>query len=475
MKPFVEHVADLKSIAAGHEVAYVDRFRRRFRGPAAFKGNESLPLPLAEGFSDRLKREGWSAFYSSSLRLKELPSALSLVSSVVWGFAADISSSAALWVMRKTGFARGEPVMGVLESIHSGPDNRPHATVRVPLSGGGWVRHGFRLVADGEVMLSLGQGIEFAPPTSKHRPRLRPISPPSAAGPGGTMKHLSVAELLGVVSGHAQSMDFAGLWERVSLPSRHLGHRCLSPRLAGLYVHRSTGDAVLVFRGTNPLSLADWAVNVGATHAVATYQHRRAVTTARAAMAMYPRLLLAGHSKGGGMAQFASHSTGLPAVTFNTVGLPLDRMGLSSAPEATTEHFMVQYDIVSNVAGRPREGGMGIAGPLASMLGHEQRMLGGASAVRMLPPARARHRMCSLHSLESIRDSLRETPFVIPDPFSSLRPPSYALRGVVVGEDPEAPLVYEPSSSPTRRPARPIPARRETPTGARAPQGLHVP
>lgn len=289
------------------------------------------------------------------------------------------------------------------------------------------------------------------------------------------MKHLSVTELLGVVSGHAQSMDFAGLWERVTLPSRHLGEKCLSPRLSGLYVHRSTGDAILVFRGTNPLSFADWAVNVGTTHAVATYQHRRAVTTARAALAMHPRLLLAGHSKGGGMAQFASHFTGLPAVTFNTVGLPLDRMGLSTSPASMVEHFMVQYDIVSNVAGRPAEGSMGIAGPLASLMGHAQQMVGGASAVRMLPPARSRHRLCSLHSLESIRDSLRETPFVIPDPFSPVRAPSYSLRGIVLGHGPSTPLIYEPSPSKPRTKTSPRPRPRKTVTGNRSPQGLHLP
>lgn len=459
MKPDLSHVADLKSIAAGHEVAYVDRLRRRFRGPSAFKGNGDLPLPLTPGFAERLRREGWSGLYSSPLRLRELPSALSLVSSIVWGFASDVSSSAALWVMRKTGFARGEAVIGVLESIHAGSDLRPHASVRVPLPGGGCVTHGFRLVADGEVMLSLGEGIEFIPPTARQRPRLRPISPPSSAGASGTMKHLSVAELVGVVSGHAQSMDFAGLWERATLPSTYRGEKCLSPRLAGLYVHRSTGDAVLVFRGTSPLSLADWAVNIGATHAISTYQHRRALTTAHAAAATYSRLLLAGHSKGGGMAQFASHGTGLPAVTFNTVGLPLDQMGIPDHSSAAVEHFMVQYDIVSNVAGRPREGGMGITGPLAALWGREQRMLGGVDSIRMLPPARARHRMCSLHSLESIRDSLRENPFVIPDPFSRTRPDSYALQGVVVGDSPLPPLVYVPVISP-RPPLAPPSGRR---------------
>jgi hypothetical protein len=452
MKVEDHHIADLRSIAAGHDVAYVDRIRRRYRGTKAFEANAELPVPLSPGFAARLRREGWAGLYSASSWARDLPSALSLLTATAWGFAADISNSAALWVMRRTGFAREEPSLGVLEAISADREGRPRATVRVPRPGGGWVRHGFRLVADGEVMMSLGQGIEFMPPTTRQRPRLRPISPPSAVGLSGSVKHLSVAELVGVVSAHSQSMDFAGLWERKTLPSRHMGEKCLSPRLAGLYVHQGTGDAVLVFRGTSPLSLADWVVNVGATHALTTYQHRRSVTTAHAALSMYPRLLLAGHSKGGGLAQFASHATALPAVTFNTVGLPLEKMGLSSSPPATVEHFMVRYDIVSNVSGLIRPAGMGISGPLASLMGHEQRMLGGPDSVRMLPPSRSRHRLVSLHSLESVRDSLREHPFVIPDPFSTRRPPSYALKGVVLGADPATPLVYEPAHPPLRSP-----------------------
>lgn len=458
MKATPRHLRDLKSIAAGEKVAYVDRLRRRYRGPAAFPdASQDLPVPVGENFAARLRAEGWSALYSRRAWTREIPSAMALVASLAWGFAADIASSASLWVLRKTGFARPSSSVGVLEAIHASQDGRPRATVRVPEPGGGWSRHSFRLVSDGEEMLSLGEGIEFAPPTARQRARLRPISPPSAVDAEGKMCHLSAIELLGVVSSHAAEMDFAGLWERVPLPVRHLGRPCLSPRLAGLYVHRKSGEAVLVFRGTNPLSIADWAVNVGATHGKATYQHRGAVVTTEAALATHPRLLLAGHSKGGGMAQFASAATGIPAVTFNSVGLPLREMGISPAPPAMVEHFVVKFDVVSNISGVPGVPAPGISGPLAALRGNSQEMLGGPSSVRVLPPPRARHRMCSLHSLESLRDALVENPFVIPSPFSTSRPPSYPLRGLIVDRKKPVPVLYEPRVVP---PARHRPAHR---------------
>ncbi len=430
-------------------MAYVDRLRRRFRGPAAFKSvSPDLPLPIREEFAQRLETEGWGGLYRISSWVRDLPSGLSLLGSALWGFASDLSSAASLWVLRKAGVARSETTLSVLEAVYSGPDGKPYATVRAPNPGGGWVRHGFRLVAAPEIMLSLGEGVEFLPPTRRQRPRLRPLSPPSAVGENGSLKHLSASELVSVVSAHASQMDFAGLWERVRLPANHLGQKCLSPRLAGLFVHRRTNEAILVFRGTHPLSLTDWAVNVGTTHAIETYQHRGAITTARAAQVLYPKLLLAGHSKGGGMAQYASYATALPAVTFNSVGLPLDKLGMTGPPPATIEHFMVKYDVVSNVAGQPHTGGMGITGPIAALLGNEQRMLGGPSCVQMLPPPTSRHRLASLHSLESLRESLRENPIVIPDPCAPHRSRSFGLRSVIVSDHPTAPIIYEPAPRP---------------------------
>jgi len=438
-------IEDLRKLSGGHQVAYVDRLRRRYRGPSAFPSPESRwPLPISEDFRKVLGRDGWAALYSPSAWTKNLPSTLAFLGSAVWGFASDVSAEAALWVARKTGFARKEAVLSVMESIFPGSDQRPHATVRCPQPGGGWVRHAFRLVSDSDVMISLGSSVEFIPADSRRRARLRPISPPSSMGMDGSTKHMSVSELAGVVSAQYSLMDFAGVWDRVSLPASHLGERCLSPRLAGLFVNRATQEAILVFSGTRPTSMADWLVNVRTTHARVSYQYRQAVTTARAASSQYPRLLLAGHSKGGGMAQFASANTGVPAVTFNTVGLPLEQLGLTQAPPATIEHFMIKYDAVSNLSGRLSTDSMGIAGPLATLRGLEQKIIGGRSSVQHLPPPKHRHRVYWLHTMEAVKISLRENPFVIPDPFAPKRARAFPLRGLVISPSPGIPFAYEP-------------------------------
>jgi hypothetical protein len=455
MKLEKSHIEDLRNLSRGGQVAYVDRLRRRYRGPSAFPPPDSgWLLPVSDDFRKMIHSRGWSALYSAEAWTKHIRSTLAFLGTAVWGFAADVSVEASLWISRKTGFARQEATLSVLESIFPGSDHRPHATVRCPSPGGGWSRHAFRLVSDSDVMISLGRSVEFIPPSARSRARLRPLSPPSSLGENGSTKHMSVSELAGIVSAQYSMMDFAGVWDRVALPSAHLGAKCLSPRLAGLFVNRATSEAVLVFSGTHPASAADWVVNIATSHAKKSYQHSRAVTTTLAARSQYPRLLLAGHSKGGGLAQFASATTGLPAVTFNSVGLPLSQLGLARSPSATVEHFMVKYDPVSNFSGRRFSGSMGITGPLANLRGLEQRLLGGQRSIRQLPPPKKRHRVYWLHSMEAIKTSLRENPFVIPNPFDAVRSKSLPLKGLAVDPAPGIPFAYEPLTRQSREPRR---------------------
>lgn len=440
---------DIRGLASGRPVAYVDRIRRRFRaGKVPPSAGQHGPLPMSEAFRRMLDDGGWRNLFSGAAWSRHLPSSLAVFVNATWGFSADLAKEAALWLRQKTGIARPPSKIGVLESIFASKNARPCATVRVPKSGGGWERHEFELVSDPEILMCLGQGVEFVPAHRGIRARIRPISPPSAIGEDGLLKHLNVFELAGIVEAHNDKMSFCGLWRRTELPSLHRGESCLSGRLAGLYVHEATGEGVLVFRGTQPLSLADWVVNVKATHGVGTYQYERCIPTVEAAREMCPKLMLTGHSKGGGMAQYAAVETGLPVVTFNTVGLP----PFASVPDPPppSDHFMTKFDAVSNVSGKFDPESMGIMGPLAASRGHLQPVIGGRRSVHILPPCSPRNRVWTLHSVASLRSVLRENPHVIPDPTSPTRNPAYPVKGVVVDVKKNS-LLYEVAAAPVRR------------------------
>ena len=437
----LENLDLLRSISKGERVAYVDRHRRRFAKPVT--PESTTPLPVSQGFLSSLKEQGWGAIYSGSGWRREFWSMATSLLNAGLGFSEDAIKGAFTWFARHTGFARGESRLGVVEAIY-GLGGRPHASVRIPHANGGYSRHEFRVVSTPEFAMSLGQPVEFFPSHGSRRPRLRPLSPPSAIGLDGRLKHLSLFELVSVVMGQSSSMDFVGLWENKPLPESHRGVKCLPRELASLYVHAQTGEGVLVFRGTRPFNFKDWLVNVKTTHALASSQHTAALNTVDAASRGCPRLVLTGHSKGGGLAQLLSAKTGFPAVTLNSVGLPSGvTETLESSPLPFIEHFMTKFDTVSNLGGNPNAISPAISGPLAFSRGHRQRLLGDERSRHVIETSLPRHRILSLHSLSSLREHLRENPVVIPDPTSPTRQPSYALAGVYV--DPvRGDLLYEP-------------------------------
>lgn len=435
----------LRNISKGKSVAYVDRPRRRFRGEGHFKGKgRHYPLRVSSTVENALRTMGWSALYSASLWGREFPSLASVLLNTVWGFGQDATAEAVAWTAHLLGISRPMSRLGMVESIFAGPQKRPHAIIKAPSRNGGYSLHEFALVAPPEVASYLGQSIEFSPSTRTHRARIRPISPPTMLS-NGKISHLSALELVSILESHGEKMDFAGSWKREILPSVFLGRECLPDELAGLYVHRGTGEGILAMRGTRPLNMKDWLVNIRTTHGSETSHHRQAISTAEAAMKIAPNLLLAGHSKGGGLAQFVSCQIGLPAVTFNTVGLPPSLVHHRSSPLPTIEHFIIRFDPVSNFGGAERGATTGIRGPLASLRGLPQNMVGTGETMHILPPPANRGQIISLHSLRSFKEVLRENPMVIPTPTQPSRPPAFFVIGMLRCPD-SGEMLYEVNS-----------------------------
>lgn len=431
MKITERDLENLRIVSDGGHIAYVDRLRLRFRGDKPFlKKGRHYPLPVTHRAESILRSRGWSALYSPALWAREFPSMSAILLNTAWGLGLDAASSAAERLSSFFDTKRPASYMGMVESIFSGPQKRPHAIVKTPMRSGGYSLHEFALVAPPELTECLGRSVEFFPPTKSRRARISPISPPTAVG-NGRIRHLSAWELVSVLEAHAEGMDFAGSWERKPLPSVFFGKECMPPALAGLYAHQETGEAVLVLRGTRPLSLKDWLVNIRTTHGSETSHHRQALATTLAASKIAPRLFVAGHSKGGGLAQYVSAQTGIPSVTFNTVGLPCSLAEPATLPLPSIEHFMVKFDPVSNLGGVLDKGATGIVGPLASARGLDQRLIGCPRMRHVLPPPANRGQVFSLHSLRSLKEVLKENPMVIPSPTSAIREPSFRVKGVM--------------------------------------------
>ncbi|MGI9451083.1 MAG: Mbeg1-like protein, partial [Geminicoccaceae bacterium] len=101
---------------------------------------------------------------------------------------------------------------------------------------------------------------------------------------------------------------------------------------ASVYRNSNTGETVLAFQGTNFDSVEDWKNNVAQGLGLTSPQYEQAKEVATEFQQAFAgeNLALTGHSLGGGMAAYASLSTGIEATTFNAAGLnprTLDRIG----------------------------------------------------------------------------------------------------------------------------------------------------
>ncbi len=147
------------------------------------------------------------------------------------------------------------------------------------------------------------------------------------------------------------ALDFKGNASRYIVVNTYTGNMGFA---AELFRNLDTNAYVLVYRGTNALSVVDWVTNL--TQALTTYtgipasQYDAAVYLARSVKAQYSPLQIAGHSLGGGLAQLAALDTGLKATCFNAAGLTsgtLTRWGITTTKLNTNKmkisHYNVKY------------------------------------------------------------------------------------------------------------------------------------
>jgi len=115
------------------------------------------------------------------------------------------------------------------------------------------------------------------------------------------------------------------------------------------------------------------------------------------------------------MAQYAAAKTNATAITFNSVGIPEELIGDGCGARAF--HYMTRYDWVANMSGSKRNAASGISGPLATLRGIKQTLLGKTSDIHILRSTRNRYKILDMHSLDAVKQGLVLEPKIIPRPF----------------------------------------------------------
>ncbi|MFB9887661.1 lipase family protein [Balneatrix alpica] len=135
-----------------------------------------------------------------------------------------------------------------------------------------------------------------------------------------------------------------------------------------IFEHSQTGDLVIAFRGTEPLSAVDWVEDVEQAFGQSE-QYQQAVSLAREVQAKLDaynnahglmgeqaiQLSFTGHSLGGGLATAAALATGGQAIVFDAAGLSqqtIDANGLDVTKASAVTNFNVQGDFLTDYNGR---------------------------------------------------------------------------------------------------------------------------
>lgn len=240
------------------------------------------------------------------------------------------------------------------------------------------------------------------------------------------MAEMPAHDIAGITEAQYRKLAFFGRWERdkefdeIAEKLHYPGQRC------GAYVNRETGAAFLVFEGTRA-SPADMVTNVAATRGIFLRQYKVAPSVVEAAAKRYPDLCIAGHSKGGGISQYAAAMTGFPCVTFNSVGLPPFEQKFN--PKCT--HYLIKNDPVSNLNGVVDY----VKGVSIKMFsGLPQRLLPGETKV--LDSGFPRSRFGALHSLTYCRETLVKAGCVVANAFKSTEayPSGWELEGRAIAQ-----------------------------------------
>lgn len=242
-------------------------------------------------------------------------------------------------------------------------------------------------------------------------------------------QEMAASDIAGIVNAQYTKSKFFGRWKRDMEFDETIKKMGYPSGLCGAYYDKESQKAFVVFEGTRSNSLLgatkDMVVNYAATNGVFLSHYKLAPDIVAAAASRYPSICIAGHSKGGGEAQYAAKKTGFPCVTFNSVGLP----DIPSEHAPTATHFLVKHDPVSNIAGKDLEDGMSIRG----LTKKSQRLLPGPRI--FLDSEMPRELVGGLHKMETCRECLIEaktmvkTPFATTDAYPSNSPLEGRLQG----------------------------------------------
>lgn len=429
MIPSPREIKDAERAARGLPIGYLDRVRKSLPELCSDSASEiELALPISDDLKMATNAGDWDAVWG---HLRAHPaSAISLAAYATAGMVRDARMIASRILGRDTDHF----IYGRLRAA-SREGNTATALIDVPGKNGH--HHVLEIAFTGslEKVYDPGDAIRIQKrqgPKGIYYRLANPVVHTELNADGSHIESMPAADVAAVVRAQYGDHPFCGNWERVDIREQL---KAIDPKIRpskfGLYQHRETSQAILVFRGTEPLDVRDWLINVATTHGNIVSDYKLADQVASWAKRQFGSVLLAGHSKGGGAAQYAAAKTNMRAVCFNSVGLPksvMERMDLKDISTVAVDSFALRGDWVSNVGGKYRADGMGIAGPLASHRSG-QFMLGTEDSFRILDTNYSRWQVWSLHSIDSMVNALEKEPHILKAPFAR-RPPSQAIERV---------------------------------------------
>jgi len=427
MIPTEEMVQDCRNQAAGIPMAYVDRLSFVGRNRKIKKEPEirlpifKVPKRMEEYVADNNWKGIWKALQ------KEPLVAASLIAYTLVGLSRDAGAAVSHFIRR---FDPELPMPGRLIGVKRDRD-ATIAEVLVPIRGGGSEVITVKTKGALDRNHSVGNAVDLYQRKAKDGQLYYRIRQPFVTSAYNTraesFDYIDAKEIASVVRAQYDDLDFCGHWEKIPEATDFIAERfpVFPKRKCTFYRHEKTGDGILVFRGTNPLSLADHAVNLATLRGITLPQYKYAPEVAKMVCARYcERMIVAGHSKGGGIAQYVSAATGMRAVCFNSVGLPesLVRSAkeTSGAPPGMVDHFLVRYDWVSNVAGIYHADSMSITDPFAP---EKQKFLAKKDDVHFLDSAYQRMRFLALHSISTVVGCLDDDPHLLCNTFDNSEHP----------------------------------------------------
>lgn len=261
----------------------------------------------------------------------------------------------------------------------------------------------------------VGESVMFYTGRNGKPHRIYNTNPDTRHSPEGQTS-VSLLRIASIVDAQYDRRKFVGDWNRVDITDEI---RTQFPRYpvekVGLYENKKTGGAIVVFDGTRPLSAADWAANLAMSHGRVPDEYAEAPNIAALFKQRYKDILIAGHSKGGGIAQYAGMYAHMRSVAINSPGVPdamvkrmKDSLGLEEfdSRRSNISLVMVERDLVSNISGKYKPDG-GFVGPLTLMTHGEQFHIAKEENVFMVPSKLAPWKVVSRHLIKNVCYALK--------------------------------------------------------------------